>query len=63
MIKSNEHGAGEVVAVDSAEAGKAFVTKSGRVLTEADIKALADEAERGYDLEQIRSGRVRRGRK
>lgn len=27
-----------------------FVTKSGRVLTEADIDALADEAEHGYDL-------------
>ncbi|MGW5360557.1 hypothetical protein [Actinopolymorpha pittospori] len=27
-----------------------FVTKSGRVLTDADIEALANEAERGYEL-------------
>lgn len=26
-----------------------FVTASGRVLTDADIQELADEAERGYD--------------
>jgi len=26
------------------------VTKTGRVLTEADFEALADEAERGYDV-------------
>jgi hypothetical protein len=28
-------------------------TKTGRVLTDADIEALADEAERGYDVEDI----------
>lgn len=28
-----------------------IVTKTGRVLTENDIQALANEAERGYDLE------------
>lgn len=27
-------------------------TKSGHILTEADIEALADEAERGYDLSE-----------
>ena len=30
-----------------------YVTKSGKVLTDADIQALADEAERGYPIEQI----------
>ncbi|MDO8392543.1 MAG: ribbon-helix-helix domain-containing protein [Actinomycetota bacterium] len=34
-------------------------TASGRVLTDADIEALADEAERGYDLNALRR---RRGR-
>lgn len=28
-------------------------TKSGRVLTDADFEALADEAERGYDVEHL----------
>ncbi len=34
-------------------------TRSGRVLTEEDIEALADEAERGYDLSKwhFRPGR------
>jgi hypothetical protein len=27
-----------------------YVTKSGRVLNDADIEALADEAEKGYDI-------------
>jgi hypothetical protein len=31
-----------------------FITKSGKVLTDADIEALADEAERGYDVSQLR---------
>jgi hypothetical protein len=31
-----------------------YVTKSGRVLTDEDIKELAEEAERGYDPSQIR---------
>ena len=30
-------------------------TKTGRVLTDADIKALADEAEQGYDVDELRS--------
>lgn len=29
-----------------------FVTRSGHVLTDEDIEALADEAERGYDLDK-----------
>jgi hypothetical protein len=33
-------------------------TKTGRVLTDADIQALADEAERGYDLPAQRRRRV-----
>lgn len=31
-----------------------FRTRSGKVLTEADIQALADEAERGYDLKDFK---------
>lgn len=30
----------------------AYVTKTGRVLTDADIEAYADEAEHGYDLDR-----------
>lgn len=30
-----------------------YVTKTGKVLTDEDIEALADEAERGYDVSQI----------
>lgn len=29
------------------------MTKSGKVLTDADIRALADEAERGYDIKHL----------
>ena len=38
-------------------------TKTGRVLTDADIDALADEAEHGYDVERLakRPGRPRMG--
>ena len=36
-----------------------YRTRAGRVLTEADIEALADEAERGYDVEHLAK---RRGR-
>lgn len=36
-----------------------FVTKTGRVLTEGDIEALADEAERGYDVEHLRDKPLR----
>ena len=28
-----------------------YVTKTGKVLSDSDIEALADEAERGYDVE------------
>lgn len=37
------------------------LTKTGRYLTDEDIAALADEAEAGYDPNQIRGGRIRRG--
>ena len=39
---------------------KTYRTKSGRVLTDADIEHLADEAERGYDVEELKARR--RGR-
>ena len=39
---------------------KTYTTKTGKVLTDADIKQLADEAERGYDVEALKSRR--RGR-
>jgi hypothetical protein len=35
---------------DTAAAGEPAVTKTGKVLTDADVQALADEAEAGYDL-------------
>ncbi len=40
-----------------------YRTKTGRVLTDADIAALGDEAERGYDVERLarRPGRPRMG--
>lgn len=31
-----------------------LVTKSGRVLTDDDVQALAAEAERGYDIDKLR---------
>ena len=31
-----------------------FVTKTGKVLTDAEIEALADEAEAGYDTSQLK---------
>ena len=37
-----------------------FKTKTGKVLSDADIEALADEAERGYDVEALKTRR--RGR-
>ena len=43
-----------------AEKTRRYRTKSGKVLTDADIEALADEAERGYDIEVLKSRR--RGR-
>ncbi|MDA8076010.1 MAG: CopG family transcriptional regulator [Actinomycetota bacterium] len=40
-----------------------YRTKTGRLLTDADVEALADEAERGYDADQLakRPGRPRIG--
>lgn len=32
---------------------KLYRTKSGRVLTDDDIEALSDEAERGYDVDRL----------
>ncbi|MGH9224478.1 MAG: EcoAI/FtnUII family type I restriction enzme subunit R [Acidimicrobiales bacterium] len=42
---------------------RTYRTKTGRVLTDVDIDALADEAERGYDVEHLakRPGRPRIG--
>jgi hypothetical protein len=36
-----------------------FITKSGKMLTDADIQALANEAERGYDVESLRQRQLR----
>jgi hypothetical protein len=41
---------------------KTYRTKSGRELTEADLDALADEAEAGYDVDQLLARRGKRGR-
>jgi hypothetical protein len=40
--------------------GKPYTTKTGPNLSHADIEALADEAERGYDVEELKQRR--RGR-
>ena len=42
------------------EPTKTYRTASGKVLTDADIEALADEAEQGYDVETLTTRR--RGR-
>lgn len=42
------------------ETSRTYRTKTGRELTEADIEELADEAERGYDVDDLKSRR--RGR-
>jgi len=42
------------------ETPRTYKTKTGRELTDADIEALADEAERGYDVDVLKSRR--RGR-
>lgn len=39
---------------------KTYRTKTGKMLTDADVEAMADEAERGYDVEQLKARR--RGR-
>jgi hypothetical protein len=43
-----------------AEKPKTYRTKTGKKLTDADIEAIADEAERGYDVEVLKARR--RGR-
>ena len=43
-----------------AEKAEPYRTKTGKVLTDADIEAMADEAERGYDVETLKTRR--RGR-
>lgn len=42
-------------------AGRRYTTASGKVLTEAELEDLADEAERGYDVDRL-SHRRRGGR-
>jgi uncharacterized protein (DUF4415 family) len=42
------------------EPAKTYRTKSGKVLTDAEIEALADEAEQGYDVAVLKTRR--RGR-
>jgi hypothetical protein len=42
------------------ETSRTYTTKTGRELTDADIEELADEAERGYDVDDLK--RRRRGR-
>jgi hypothetical protein len=37
-------------------------TASGKPITDADVQRLADEAERGYDVDAVISRRGRRGR-
>lgn len=37
-----------------------YRTRTGKILTDADIEAIADEAERGYDFEALK--KRRRGR-
>ncbi|HLI53897.1 MAG TPA: hypothetical protein VKU88_06215 [Acidimicrobiales bacterium] len=39
-----------------------YKAKSGKVLTGADIEAMADEAERGYDVDSLLGRSRRRGR-
>lgn len=40
--------------VDYCDEHKPLVTKSGRIMTDAEVEALAEEAERGYDISQLR---------
>lgn len=37
-----------------------YTTKTGKVLTDADIEALADEAEKGYDVSHLAGAPDRR---
>lgn len=43
-----------------ADSSKTYQTKTGKILTDADIEAMADEAEHGYDVKVLKSRR--RGR-
>ncbi|MHB1712329.1 MAG: ribbon-helix-helix protein, CopG family [Acidimicrobiales bacterium] len=43
-----------------ADSFKTYKTRTGKVLTDSDIETMADEAERGYDVEMLKSRR--RGR-
>lgn len=36
------------------EKAKTYRTKTGKVLTDADIEAMADEAERDFDVEELK---------
>jgi hypothetical protein len=40
---------------EQAQAATTYRTPKGRLLTDDDIQALADEAERGYDVRHLRS--------
>ncbi|MGO9658064.1 MAG: ribbon-helix-helix protein, CopG family [Acidimicrobiales bacterium] len=44
----------------TSEAPKTYTTRTGKVLTDADIDAIATEVERGYDVEVLKARR--RGR-
>jgi len=37
-----------------AESPKTYKTETGKILTDVDIEALADEAERGFDVEMLK---------
>ena len=43
-----------------ADKNKPYRTKTGKVLTDTDVEAIADEAERDYDVEALKARR--RGR-
>jgi hypothetical protein len=42
--------------------GKTYRTRTGKLLTDADIEAMADEAERSYDVDALRGRSRGRGR-
>jgi uncharacterized protein (DUF4415 family) len=44
----------------TSEAPGTYTTRTGKVLTDADVDAIATEAERGYDIEMLKTRR--RGR-
>lgn len=43
-----------------ANESRIYVTRTGKELTDVDIEALADEAELGYDVDEILARRGRR---